>query len=225
MNSGEIELDQTTPQARAPRRLGGFGQIKVMALVLGILLAFLVLPPAIILIFRSFSITNPDASVGGFTLAHYLRFFTTGDLYISLFNSLIFAVFSTIVALLFGGTLAWVVERTNTRLKGLAYVTTIISMGTPYILYVSSWLFLLGRSGPFNDMWYMISGTRSPLIDPYSMTGMILIEGFLWSPLVFLLLSSTFRAANADMEEAARMSGASVVQTIWSISIKSSAPR
>lgn len=222
MSSGDVSLNDTAPIPAAPRK--GMEQTKLLAICLGIVLAVLVIPPAAILIFRSFVITNPDSSIGGFTVAHYLRFFTAKDLYVSLANSLIFAVFSTILALLFGGTLAWIVERTNTRFKGLAYITTIISMGTPYILYVSAWLFLLGRSGPFNDAWYWLSGTRSPIIDPYSMTGMILIEGFLWSPLVFLLLSSTFRAANADMEEAARMSGASVVQTIWHVSIKMAKP-
>ena len=55
------------------------------------------------------------------------------------------------MSLLFGGVLAWIVERTNAPLKALAYLTTIISLGTPYILYVTAWLFLLGRAGPFND--------------------------------------------------------------------------
>ncbi|MBF9033267.1 ABC transporter permease subunit [Rhodobacterales bacterium HKCCE2091] len=198
--------------------------MRVMAIVLCVILVALVVPPVVILIIRSVSVTNPDATVGGFTLAHYARFFTNPDLYESLFNSVVFSVFSTILALLFGGTLAWLVERTNTRFKGLAYVTTIISMGTPYILYVSAWLFLLGRSGPFNDAWRTLTGSFQPLFDPYSMWGMVLVEGFLWSPLVFLLLSSTFRQANADMEEAARMSGAGVLQTVWSISIKISMP-
>ncbi len=206
----------------SPRR--GIDQTRIVAVVVGVILVVLVVPPVVILILRSVAVTNPDASVGGFTLDHFLRFFTNSNLIRSLINSIVFAVFSTVVALFFGGTLAWLVERTNTRFKGLAYVTTIISMGTPYILYVSAWLFLLGRSGPFNDLWRTLTGTRQALFDPYSLTGMILIEGFLWSPLVFLLLSSTFRAANADMEEAARMSGASVLQTIWSISIKMSTP-
>jgi iron(III) transport system permease protein len=222
MSSVNNTQDRAAPRMVLTKQF--FSQTNILAIGLGLLLIVLVAPPALILIFRSFSITHADASIGGFTFAHYLRFFATGDLYISLFNSLVFAVLSTVLALLFGGTLAWVVERTNTRLKGLAYITTIISMGTPYILYVSAWLFLLGRSGPFNDIWYQIIGERTPLIDPYSMTGMVLIEGFLWSPLVFLLLSSTFKSANADMEEAARMSGASVLETIWFVSIKMAKP-
>lgn len=217
--------DNVSPRPRATvlSRLGQ-GQISWLSAIIFIVLALLVIPPVVILIIRGTSVTNPDSSLGGFTLQHFVRLFTNPRMIESLSNSLIFSVFSTIVALLFGGTLAWLVERTNTRFKALAYLTTIISMGTPYVLYVSAWLFLLGRSGPFNDIYRQIIGSRASFFDPYTLTGMILIEGFLWSPLVFLLLSSTFRVANADMEEAARMSGANVLQTIWSISIKMATP-
>ena len=218
----EARLSVLTPSATVERKR--MSQTAVLAWVLGIILAVLVLPPAIILIMRSVAVTNADATVGGFTLEHFARFIHSPELLRTLSNSLIFAVCSTIFGLLFGGTLAWLVERTNTRFKGLAYVTTIISMGTPYILYVSAWLFLLGRSGPFNDLYRQLTGSFRPLFDPYSLGGMILIEGFLWSPLVFLLMSSTFRAANAEMEEAARMSGATVFRTIWTISIKMAKP-
>ena len=68
--------------------------------------------------------------------------------------------FSTVVALVFGGTLAWLVERTNAPFKPLAYLTTIISMGTPYILYVIAWLFLFGKIGPFNELYRLLSGSN-----------------------------------------------------------------
>jgi len=50
------------------------------------------------------------------------------------------------------------------------------------------------------------------------------IEGFLWSPLAFLLLSAVFRAANADYEEAARMSGAGILRTLAHISLRMMLP-
>lgn len=211
----------------APARLLGrkaTDPTRLLSLILTAILVALVLPAVVILVLRSLSVTSADASFGGLTLAHFLRLFTNADILISLWNSLVFSVLSTIVALAFGGTLAWLVERTNTRLKVLAYMTTIISLGTPYILYVSAWLYLLGRAGPLNDIYRNLTGSSDVLLNPYTMTGMVLIEGFLWSPLVFLLLSSTFRAANADLEEAARMSGANVFQTVWHVSVKMATP-
>jgi iron(III) transport system permease protein len=188
-----------------------------------LLLAVLVLPPLFVLLQVSLTETNPDGSPGALTLRHYQQLFADPHLYASALNSVLFATFATTVSLLFGGVLAWTVERTNAPFKPLAYLTTIISLGTPYILYVTAWLFLLGRAGPLNDAWRNLGGD-GVLLDVYSLWGMVLIEGFLWSPLVFLLLSATFRASNADMEEAARMSGASVFDTVRRISLPLARP-
>lgn len=190
---------------------------------MAVILALLVLPPIFILLEGSVAVLDGRGNVVGWTLAHYGKLLTP-DLVALFVNSVIFATFATIISLLFGGLLAWLVERTDTPFKGLAYITTILSLGTPYILYVAAWLFLFGRAGPVNALYRDLTGQGGVLINVYSLAGMILIEGFLWSPLVFLLLSSTFRAANADMEEAARASGASVFDTLRRVTLPLAKP-
>ena len=64
-----------------------------------------------------------------------------------------------------GGILAWVVERSDAPFKKLAFFTAIVSLGTPYILYVGAWLFLLGRAGPINDIYRALSGSNDLLIN------------------------------------------------------------
>ena len=189
-----------------------------------VIIALLVLPPLWFLVQGSLFVNKLDGSLGAFTWRYYARLLEDQRLIGSAVNSCIFAVGSAAVALLFGGLLAWLVERTNAPLKPLAYLTTIISLGTPYVLYVSAWLFLLGKAGPLNAAWRSLTGTRDLLFNVYSMTGMVLIEGFLWSPLVFLLLSATFRAANPELEEAARMAGASVWNTFRRITLRLAMP-
>lgn len=185
-----------------------------------LIVATLVLPPVWTLL--NTSVTRPG--VGGladsYTLDHFRELIGGNRLAATALNSVLFAAGATVLSLLVGGVLAWLVERTDAPFKGLAYLTTIISLGTPYILYVTSWLYLLGRAGPFNDFWRTYVQPGATLINVNSLAGMIMVEGLLWSPLVFLLLSSTFRAANAEMEEAARMSGASVAATVWRISLR-----
>ncbi|HTN12030.1 MAG TPA: iron ABC transporter permease [Acetobacteraceae bacterium] len=189
------------------------------SLIVGVILAVLMLPPLLMLIEGSLADTDRTGRTIGWTLRHFTELVTAHDAGRTLWNSAVFAAGSTLLSLLIGGALAWLVERTNAPLRLLAWLATIISLGTPYILHVVAWLFLLGPVGPFNDAWRGLGGSGN-LIHVQSMGGMILIEGFLWSPLVFLLLGATFRAANADMEEAARTAGATVIQTIWRISIK-----
>lgn len=190
------------------------------ASLVSLVLACLVVPPIAILVARSLRGENGTPTQGAFTLENYARLFADAHLYVSLGNSLFFAAFATAISLLIGGALAWVVERSDAPFKRLAYLTAIVSLGTPYILYVGAWLFLLGRVGPLNDIYRTLSGSGDLLLNVYSLWGMILIEGFLWSPLVFLLMSTTFRRANAEMEEAARMAGASVARTVWHISMR-----
>ena len=216
----EAGLVLSAPATRGPPWLLRWaGPTWPLALGTLVVLAVLVLPPAFILLEVSFSETRLDGGLGAFTWRHYGQLFADPHLYASALNSMVFAAAATSISLVFGGVLAWVTERTNAPFKPLATLTAIISLGTPYILYVTAWLFLLGRAGPFNDAWRNLGGAGL-LVDVYSLWGMVLIEGFLWSPLVFLLLSATFRAANADMEEAARMSGASVLATVWRISLR-----
>ena len=139
-------------------------------------------------------------------------------------NSLVFAAGSAVVALVFGWISAWIVERTNTPFKALAYLTAIISLGTPFILCVGAWLLFFGKAGPVNQLFRHLTGATGVLINIYSMPGMVLVEGFLWSPLAFLLVGATLRNANPELEEAARVSGASVWQTIRRVTMRLSLP-
>lgn len=195
-----------------------------LSLAILAILLLLVLPPIVMLARSSIAELGPGGVVTGWTLDHFQKLLADRHLAASFLNSVVFAAGSAVVSFLVGGVIAWVVERTNAPCKMLAYVTAIVSMGTPYILYVVAWLFLLGNVGPFNTAYRQLTGATEPLINANSMVGMVLIEGFLWSPLVFLMLSSTFRAANADMEEAARMSGASVFQTVRRVSLPLAMP-
>lgn len=197
---------------------------RLIAAVVGLVLAVLMVPPLWMLVLDSITTQDAIGEITGFTLEHFAKLGTDKNAVASLWNSLVFAAGSTVLSLLLGGVLAWLVERTNAPLKVLAYLATIISMGTPYILHVIAWLFLLGKVGPVNEIYRSVTGSTGNLINVNSMAGMILIEGFLWSPLVFLMLGATFRAANADMEEAARMSGATVFDTLRRITLPLATP-
>lgn len=187
--------------------------------IVTIVLAAIVIPPVIVLIR-----TSLRGADGAFTLDHYASLFHDPRLYVSAWNSVVFALFATILSLVNGGIVAWLVERTNVPCKALAYISAIISLGTPYIVYVSAWLYILGRAGPVNSLYRTLFDATGTIFNVYSTAGMVLIEGFLWSPLAFLLLSATFRRSNADLEEAARIAGASVFATLWRISLRLAMP-
>lgn len=196
---------------------------RALGLAIGAVLCALVLPPMFFLLEGSVTIAGPGGAAR-FTLERFTAIFQQKGFLQSAANSFIFAAGSAALALLLGGLNAWLVERTNTPFKPLAYLTTIISMGTPYVLYVSAWLLLLAKSGPINSWYRQVTGSSDVLINVYGLPGMILVEGLLWSPLVFLLLGATLRNFNPELEEAARMSGAGAWDTLRRITFRLSLP-
>jgi iron(III) transport system permease protein len=71
---------------------------------------------------------------------------------------------------------------------------------------VVGWIMLLGpKAGILNAV--VMPYTGAPLLNIFSMQGMILVESFLWIPIVFLLMSTPFRAMDPALEEAATTAG------------------
>ena len=209
-----------SPAATLRSRLGAHQTLALAALLI-VILAALVLPPFLFLLKASLA----DVQRGGeWSLANFEGVLGSRRFISTSVNSLVFAACSAVLALAIGWVSAWIVERTNTPLKPLAYLTAIISLGTPYILYVTAWLLLFGKAGPVNQLYRQLTGTADLLIDVYSMPGMIMVEGFLWSPLAFLLVGATLHNANPELEEAARVSGAGLWETIRRVTVRLSLP-
>src|SRR5215467_11301883 len=201
-------------------------QQAVLAALLIVVLAALVLPPFLFLIQGSLTIAGPVQDAVQYGLGNFDAVVSNRHFLATSINSLVFAAASAMLALVIGWVTAWIVERTNAPLKGLAYVTAIISLGTPYILYVTAWLLFFGKAGPINQFYRFVTDAPRDvvLINIYSMPGMILVEGFLWSPLAFLLVGATLRNANPELEEAARVHGAGVWDTIRRVTMRLSLP-
>ena len=217
-------LPAVSPRAAMTAALwSGFSarQTHLLAAFLIVVLAALVLPPLVFLLEASVA----DAQRGGeWSLANFAAVLANRRFLAVSANSLVFAAGSAALALAIGWITAWIVERTDTPFKPLAYLTAVISLGTPYILYVTAWLLVFGKAGPVNQLYRTLTGTADILIDVYSMPGMIMVEGFLWSPLAFLLAGATLRNANPELEEAARVSGAGVWATIARVTLRLSLP-
>ena len=199
-------------------------QTAILTGLLIVILLALVIPPFVFLVQGSFTIAGPTPSSWTWGLGNFETVLKGRHIVTTTINSVVFAAASAALALLVGWVTAWIVERTNTPLKPLAYLTAIISLGTPYILYVTAWLLFFGKAGPVNHLYRTLTGNTDVLINIYSMFGMVLVEGFLWSPLAFLLVSATLRNANPELEEAARVHGAGVWQTIRRVTMRLSLP-
>lgn len=204
----------------------GVGRVKLVnreaggIILVALIIACLVAPPLVAILQSSFFTTTLGGALGELTGTYYRGIFTEGQLATPLLYSLYFAFGSAILATAIGGVTAWIVTRTNAPLRGLGYLTAFASFGTPYILYTIGWLLLLGRAGPLNVWLQWLFGLDGPALNVYSIWGMILVEAFLWSPLVFLMLAASFRSLDPSLEEASAIAGASSWQTLSRVSLR-----
>lgn len=188
-------------------------------------LAYLVVPPMLALARASVLVGERPGRSGTLSLSAYAEILGSPDLVGLVGTTVAFALGSTIVGLVLGGTLAWCVERTNAPLKQLAYPAIFVSFAVPGILRAIGWIFLLGpRTGTVNEIFRAFTGGDGVLIDAFSLQAMILVEGIFWIPLVFLMMSASFRSMDPSMEEAAIMSGASTWQTLRRVTAAVSLP-
>ncbi len=186
-------------------------------------LAYLVLPPFFFILHTSL-VTDRGLQAGAFTIQHFTNIIDSlGDVKTLLSNSLIYAVSSSAVAITYGTALAWLAERSDAPFRKLAYVSAYVSFAIPGIIKVVGWIMLLGpKAGMLNAVGVALIG--APFLNIFSMGGMILVESFLWIPIVFLLMSTPFRSMDPSLEEAATTAGSSSWQVFRRVTFPLAVP-
>lgn len=180
------------------------------------ILSATILYPLLVLILFSVGIGANGISV---SITAYQKAFTDPKTLVSIYNTFYVAGAVSILAILTGGGLAWMLTRTDLpgkRLfKGLIFIAYII----PSYIMAVSWIELLGRNGYVNRL---LCGTWKWIdkpIDIYNLEGIILVMSIHLFPLVFITMSSAWRMNDLSLEKAARLSGAGPIKTIWTVSL------
>ena len=193
-------------------------------IVLIALLCVGVIPPFVFLAYSSLHELDPSGAFGVFTFGHFAAIFSSRTFNSVIVNSAVYSLGSALVALVIGAAQAWLAERTDAALRQVLYVSSIVSLGIPYVLYIVAWILFFGKAGPVNATLQQMFGGTEPYINVYSLGGMIFVEGMLWSPLAFLLLSPVFRNSDASFEEAASICGAGLFSTLRYVTLGMARP-
>ena len=166
---------------------------------------------------RSAPIGEPGAT---YTIQNYVKAYFDKEFYLLLLNSIYYALGVCTLTFLIGTFLAWVSERTNTPLKKLFVVMSLIPFIIPGILSTISWILLLSpKIGLINLAVKEVLRLESAPFNIYSMWGMIWAESIHLYPLVFLLMSAAFRNMDTSLEEASLSAGSSTFTTFWRITL------
>ena len=190
---------------------GRLAQLLVVSISL-IAIAWLALVPLTRLLYGTF-VEN-----GHFTFEAFSRAYGSFPLEALISNSLVFAIGATLLSVVIGTVLAYITERTDAPMRPLIFVAVLAPFIIPGILYNIAWVFIGSpRIGLLNTMLSPI--VDAPVVDVFTMSGLILVEGMSNAPIAFLLMMAAFRAMDPSLEDSAVMSGARVFTVIRRITL------
>ena len=198
----------------------GRSSAKVFGLAaLGILVAYLMLPPIGALLLGSFTDSPPGTPLH-FSLESLSYAYGVPEHYTSLVNSLLYASATSTLVLAMGGFLAWLVERTDSPLRHLTDLFVLTPVLAPAVLFVTGWILLLGpKNGLINSFAVEYLGFKSAPLNIFSFWGMVWVGTLQELPVAFLWLWPSFRSMNPDLEEAGIASGAGTLTVLRRITI------
>ena len=179
----------------------------------------LTLAPLFTLLIGSF---RPDGlpSSPGWTFEHYMEVWGTARMWRLLANSLVFAGASTLIAIVVGGALSWLIERTDLPARNVFRAMILMPMATPPLLLAIGWALVLApKIGILSIALSPILGPIDRFFEIYSLPGAIFVQSLAYVPTAVLMLSPAIRALDPALEEAALAAGASRWQILRRIGL------
>jgi ABC-type spermidine/putrescine transport system permease subunit I len=219
------ELAQApSPRAHAVRRRhrvrlnAGFFAMTLLTLLVG----FLVLFPLGMLLFGSFWTARPGFP-GSLTLQNYIEAYTSLETLRILGTTVLLIGSKTLVAAAFATSLAWIVTRTDTPMRGTLEVLITLPFFIPGLLEAIAWIMLMSPNAGTINVWLRSLGVDGPF-NIYSLGGMIWVMSLGSTSFIFLLVVNALRNMDASLEESARASGAGAVRTALTVTLPLMAP-
>lgn len=161
--------------------------------------------PVIRLLWMSFQVD------GSFSFENYTNILTEQYTWTVLKNTVLTVLGSTMISVVLGVTMAWLVAYTDIRLKKWMQVFILLPFIIPSYIVTISWTQFVGDFEWLN-------------VNLYSLTGIIFILGISHYPLVYLLTISVLKKIPRELEWAVRTSGGGRFLTFFKVTIPLALP-
>lgn len=188
----------------------------VILLLFGILLTFTTIAPIVAIVEDTLKIhpgtidQHLTGRASGYSVVNYTDLFTSRlaktNLWIPVWNTVLLAVFTCLISIIFGGVFAFLVTRTNLKFK--KYLSSIFIF--PYIM--PQWTLAVVWQNLFNSN--AVTGTANGLL--VSLFGITMpkwwclglfpssiVLGLHYAPFAYIMIGGIFRNMDANLEEAA----------------------
>ena len=187
----------------------------IILLIVDFLLLFQLMP----LIYMVIKAFFPDSS---FSLETFKRLYTYSLNLDALKNTLIAAFATMILGTLLAFPLAWLVGRTNLYGKKFFRALFVLTYMVPPYVGAMAWLRLLNPNVGTINQWLrallQLSDAPGPL-NIYSLPGMIWVLTSFYYPYAFITISRAMEKMDPSLEEASRISGASPIKTVMTVTL------
>src|SRR5438270_3540799 len=161
----------------------------------------------------------------GATLAHYRDVFTDLALRKALWNTIVLAFWVGLVSVALGAPLAWLTARTDVPGRGLIRGLVLASFVTPPFLGAFAWVMLAGpNAGILNTLWRSVTGAEEPLLNIFTMPGLVFVVTIYTFPYVYIMIANTLALIASDLEEAAAILGAGRLTVARTVTLPMAAP-
>ena len=188
----------------------------VILLLMGIVLTITTVAPIVAIVEDTIKIhpgtidAHLTGQVSGYTLVNYIDLFTSGlaktNLWTPLLNTLLMAVGTCVVSILFGGLFAFLVTRTNMAWR--KYLSSIFIF--PYIMpqwtLAVVWQHMFNSNavtGTSNGLLAATLGIEMPAWWCLGLFPSVVVLGLHYAPFAYILIGGIFRNMDANLEEAA----------------------
>ena len=188
----------------------------VILLLLGIVLTFTTVAPIVAIVEDTFKIhagtidAHLTGMTSGFTTVNYTDLFTSRmaktNLWNPLWNTVLLAVGTCVVSILYGGLFAFLITRTD--LAWRKYLSSIFIF--PYIMpqwtLAVVWQNLFNSNavtGTSNGLLAALFGAHMPIWWCKGLFPSLMVLGLHYAPFAYILIGGIFRNMDANLEEAA----------------------
>ena len=193
----------------------------IILLIIDFMLLFQMLP-LIYLVVKAFF---PN---GSFTLETFTRLYTYPMNWSALKNTLIAASATMVLGTLIAFPLAWLVGRTNLYGRKFFRSLFVLTYMVPPYVGAMAWLRLLNPNvGDMNVFLRTLFGMAPDATGPiniYSLGGLIWVLTTFYYPYAFITISRAMEKMDPTLEEASRISGASPLKTLFTVTLPMMTP-
>ena len=220
------------------QRKKGFNGLTVIKILLYLFFGLFLLLPLFSVFLVSFTsqpvnllgaLTNPDIlsstidKFKGITLDNYKAIFTNKGYFKGLMNSLLLALSVSVMIILICVPIAYGIARTKMPFKRTIGALCTIPLIVPTFISSYAFIIMFGRAGWITHIYQSLGG-EGLLINPYSMTGIILVQVFFFFPYALWPMVAAFKVSDITLEEASLNLGAKNWLTFVSVTFPLAIP-